>query len=330
MLTQDSVHLSLHRSMETLAVVFEEPESVGLRSVALATPGEGDAVVRTVFSGISTGTERLLFSGRMPPFPGLGYPLVPGYETVARVEVAPSTGKLVAGDWVFVPGARGFVDVHGLFGGAAQRLVVDAEKLIPVEASWGERASLLALAATAWRAVRAAGDRPPELVVGHGVLGRLVARIARGLGAEPTVWETNARRREGSESYRVLDPADDPRRDYQSVVDVSGDTQALDTIIGRCGPAARVVLAGFYSQRPSFDFPPAFMRELELKISAEWKRDDLEAVRQEVLNGRLSLEGLITHRHIIDSAHSSPGDAYRTAFEDPDCLKMIIDWRSLS
>ena len=30
------------------------------------------------WSGISTGTERLLWSGRMPPFPGLGYPLVPG------------------------------------------------------------------------------------------------------------------------------------------------------------------------------------------------------------------------------------------------------------
>jgi myo-inositol-1(or 4)-monophosphatase len=33
-------------------------------------------------SGISTGTERLLWDGTMPPFPGLGYPLVPGYETV--------------------------------------------------------------------------------------------------------------------------------------------------------------------------------------------------------------------------------------------------------
>jgi 3-hydroxyethyl bacteriochlorophyllide a dehydrogenase len=42
-------------------------------------------------------------------------------------------------------------------------------------------------------------------------------------------------------------------------------------------------------------------------------------------SGRLSLDGLITHT-------ASPGDAetaYRTAFGDPDCLKMILDWREL-
>ncbi|MEL6185556.1 MAG: chlorophyll synthesis pathway protein BchC [Myxococcota bacterium] len=316
--------------METLAVVFEEPESVGLRSVTLEPPGDGDAVVRTVFSGISTGTERLLFSGRMPPFPGLGYPLVPGYETVAQIERAPSGGGFEPGDWVFVPGARAFVDVRGLFGGAAARLVVDAQKLIRVDASLGEQASLLALAATAWRAVAAAGDRLPGLVVGHGVLGRLVARIVVGLGGAPTVWETNASRREGSVGYSVTDPGDDPQRNYECIVDVSGDASALDGIIARSAPAARLILAGFYSQRPSFDFPPAFMRELELKISAEWKPADLEAVRQRVMRGQLSLEGLITHRHVIDAERGSPGKAYRTAFEDPDCLKMIIDWRSLS
>ena len=37
------------------------------------------------WSGISTGTEKLLWSGRMPPFPGMGYPLVPGYESVGRI-----------------------------------------------------------------------------------------------------------------------------------------------------------------------------------------------------------------------------------------------------
>jgi bacteriochlorophyllide a dehydrogenase len=42
-------------------------------------------VVDVEWSGISTGTERLLFTGRMPPSPGMGYPLVPGYESVGRV-----------------------------------------------------------------------------------------------------------------------------------------------------------------------------------------------------------------------------------------------------
>ena len=67
--------------MKTMAVVLEQPERLVLSHLDLAEPGAGDVVVDIAWSGISTGTERLLWSGRMPPFPGMGYPLVPGYES---------------------------------------------------------------------------------------------------------------------------------------------------------------------------------------------------------------------------------------------------------
>ena len=66
--------------MNTVAVVLEEPERLVLSRLDLTDPGEDDVVVDIEWSGISTGTERLLWSGTMPPFPGMGYPLVPGYE----------------------------------------------------------------------------------------------------------------------------------------------------------------------------------------------------------------------------------------------------------
>ena len=60
---------------------------------------------RSRHSGISTGTEKLFWSGRMPPFPGMGYPLIPGYEAVGEVvEAGPESGRR-AGEHVFVPGA---------------------------------------------------------------------------------------------------------------------------------------------------------------------------------------------------------------------------------
>ena len=74
--------------MDTLAVILEEPERLSLARVDLAEPGEEDVVVDIEWSGISTGTERLLYTGRMPPFPGMGYPLIPGYEFVGRIAVA--------------------------------------------------------------------------------------------------------------------------------------------------------------------------------------------------------------------------------------------------
>jgi 2-desacetyl-2-hydroxyethyl bacteriochlorophyllide A dehydrogenase len=85
-----------------------------------------------------------------------------------------------------------------------------------------------------------------------------------------------------------------------------------------------VVLAGFYDEPLSFVFPPAFMREARIRIAAQWLPSDLVAVKDLAESGRLSLEGLITHRSDAMQADS----AYRTAFGDPTCLKMILDWRS--
>ena len=95
--------------MNTMAVVLEGPERLALSRVELSPPGEDDLVVDIEWSGISTGTEKLLWSGRMPQFPGMGYPLVPGYESVGRIREAGSrAGHVRPGDRVFVPGARCF------------------------------------------------------------------------------------------------------------------------------------------------------------------------------------------------------------------------------
>jgi 3-hydroxyethyl bacteriochlorophyllide a dehydrogenase len=312
--------------MEALAVVLEKPEQLVLSRLDLTAPGAGDVVVDIRWSGISTGTERLLWSGRMPSFPGMGYPLVPGYESVGVVrEAGPESGRR-AGEFVFVPGARCFGDVRGLFGGAASRVVVAGERVIPVDERLGEEAVLLALAATAYHAIVGADPpgRIPELIIGHGVLGRLLARLAVMLGDAPvTVWEKDASRAGGALGYRVIDPAADERRDYRVICDVSGDASLLDELIARLAPAGEIVLAGFYHEPVSFSFPPAFMREARLRIAAEWRPADMLAVRDLVASGGLSLDGLITHRHPAGEAAA----AYRTAFGDPACLKMVLDWK---
>ena len=68
------------------------------------------------------------------------------------------------------------------------------------------------------------------------------------------------------------------------------------------------------------------MREARIRVAAQWQRSDLVAVADLVAGGRLSLDGLITHH----CAALDASDAYRQAFEDRDCLKMILDWRSIS
>lgn len=314
--------------MNTTAVVLEQPERLVLSQLVLADPGDQDVVVNMEWSGISTGTEKLLWSGRMPSFPGMGYPLVPGYESVGRVVEAGAHSGLDIGERVFVPGANCFGDVRGLFGGAAARVVVPGKRVVPVQESLGENAILLALAATAYHAVSGGGKRehvqPPDLIVGHGVLGRLLARLTVAAGRTDTVvWERDPQRALGAAGYTVLHPDQDPRRDYRAIYDVSGDSSILDSLIGRLAPGGEIVLAGFYSERLAFAFAPAFMREAQIRAAAEWQRPDLLAVNSLIDDGVLSLDGLITHRE--QAVHADA--AYRTAFGDAACLKMILDWR---
>ena len=88
--------------MQTTAVILSGPKDLGLGSLGLVDPTVDDPVVEIAHSGIFTGPEKLFWSGNMPPFPGMGYPLVPGYEACGEmVEAAPETGFKV-GDYVFV------------------------------------------------------------------------------------------------------------------------------------------------------------------------------------------------------------------------------------
>lgn len=310
--------------METIAVVLKQPQHVELSRLSLTAPTADDVVVDVAWSGVSTGTERLLWSGRMPPFPGMGYPLVPGYESVGEVVEAGAATDLQPGQMVFVPGAKCFGEVRGLFGASASRLVVPAKRVVTLDQQLGERGILIALAATAYHAIAARGATPPDCIVGHGVLGRLLARISVALGnPPPTVWEKNPVRSGGADGYAVIDPETDERRDYRSIYDVSGDPKLLDVLISRIAATGEIVLAGFYSEPLSFAFPPAFMREARIRIAAEWQPPDIAATKALIDSGKLSLDGLITHHQ---EAASAP-DAYRIAFEDPACLKMVLNWR---
>lgn len=318
--------------MITNAVILSGPKDLSLGQVSLIPPGPGDVVVEVRHSGISTGTERLFWSGTMPPFPGMGYPLVPGYEAAGEVvEAGPDSG-LAVGDHVFVPGANCFGatshgPVRGLFGGASQWLVTAGTRVTRIDAGLGAQGALLALAATARHAIAGFDRALPDLIVGHGVLGRLLARLTVAAGGPaPTVWETSTSRHSGAEGYQVMTPDADPRRDYRAIYDASGAPDLLDSLIGRIAKGGEVVLAGFYTAPITFAFPPAFMKEARLRIAAEWAAEDMVATRQLVESGALSLDGLISHRR---PAQAAPG-AYETAFTDPDCLKMILDWKGLA
>ena len=315
--------------MKTSAVILSGPKNLSVGQLGLTPPSAADVVVEVAHSGISTGTEKLFWSGTMPPFPGMGYPLVPGYEAAGEVVEAGAESGLAVGDHVFVPGANCFEatetgPVRGLFGAASRYLVTPGARATPIDRALGAEGALLALAATARHALAGFDRALPDLIVGHGVLGRLLARLTVAAGAPaPTVWEIDPGRQSGALGYEVTTPDADPRRDYRAIYDASGAPDLLNALIGRLQRGGEVVLAGFYTAPLSFAFPPAFMKEARFRIAAEWAPDDMAATRLLVESGALSLGGLVTHRRPAIEATA----AYETAFTDPACLKMILDWK---
>ena len=85
-------------------------------------------------------------------------------------------------------------------------------------------------------------------------------------------------------------------------------------------------MAGFYTQPLNFAFPPAFMKEARIRIAAEWQKEDMIATRALIENGALTLAGLITHHMAAGEAHK----AYPIAFDDPTCLKMMLNWKDVA
>lgn len=315
--------------MHTQAVVFEEPTRLSVRELSLVEPTPQDVLVAMRWSGISTGTEKLLFTGRMPPFPGLGYPLVPGYEGVGEIIEAGAESGRAVGQLVYVAGSKGFQEARGLFGGQAARVVVPGNKTVLLADQVGEKGALFALAATAHHCLEPDPanhlDRLPQLIVGHGALGRLIARLVVLYGAPaPVVWEVNPIRMDGARGYPVIHPNDDTARGYRTICDVSGADGILDALVNKLMPGGEIILGGFYSEPVAFTFPPAFLREARFRIAAQWHPRDLDAIATFANDGRLDLDGLITHREPAARA----ADAYATAFGDPTCVKMILDWRS--
>ena len=158
------------------ALVYAAPFSARIEPCPLPAMEDGMVEVRTSFSGLSRGTERLVFEGRVPrsewqrmrapmqtgDFP---FPVRYGYAAVGRVEVGPDN---LLGRDVFA------LHPH------QTRFRVPAAAVLPLpEAVPPARAILAANMETALNALWDAALRPGTrcLVVGAGLLGWLIAAL---------------------------------------------------------------------------------------------------------------------------------------------------------
>lgn len=221
-----------------------------IRGEALGTPADGDVVVRALYSGISRGTEALVFGGHVPrtewvrmraPFQQGEFPapVKYGYSIVGRVEHGPDalTGRTV---FVLHPHQTRFIvpagDVHVLSDGTPPPRAVLA-------------ANLETAINGVWDASPHVGDR--IAVIGAGTVGCLAAwLVSRIPGCEVELVDINPRRAAVARALKVRF-AEPPAaaRDADLVIHASGAPEGLELALQVAGAEARIVELSWFGDQ---------------------------------------------------------------------------------
>jgi len=234
-------------SSEQRALWYVAPGRAEIRAEPAVAPAPGQARVRAVASALSRGTERLIFSGRVPeseyermraPFMSgaFPFPVKYGYAMVARVEEGPPAlqGRLC---FALYPHQTAFN--------------LPVENILPLpDGLPPQRAVLAANMETALNAVWDGAPGPADriAVVGAGVLGLLVARLcARMPGAQVTVVDINPARAAIVQAFGAGFAAPDAAPgDHDLVVHTSASAAGLATALRLAGDEATVLELSWY------------------------------------------------------------------------------------
>lgn len=238
-------------SVEARAFWVRAPGAGEIRRATLAPPGPDEVLVRSLWSGVSRGTEALVFDGHVPEsqydvmrapfqegdFPG---PVKYGYLSVGVVEEGPDH---LVGRTVFC-----------LYPHQTRYVVPAADVTVVPDAVPLRRAVLTGTMETAvnalWDAGPLVGDR--VAVVGAGMVGCCVARLLAQIpGVEVTLVDVDASRAPVADALGVplVAPVDAPHgRDL--VVHASATSAGLQTALDLLAPDGTVVELSWYGDRP--------------------------------------------------------------------------------
>lgn len=323
------------------AIVIHAPNELSIESIPLPELKPTSIRVRTKFTSISAGTERMTLEGRLPGMPQLRFPLIPGYENVGVIsEVGEAVTELKVGDRVFLPGTIGYDGYFPVFGGQVSESVNDWHRAVKIPDGLSDEVALLiALGATAHHGVAtvvngrgaALGENPLSnlnvLVLGQGIVGQLAARMLTHYGARVTVADIQPFRVGLSEADHFITIGNDPLQsipgnEFDVVFEASGDEKAFDSAVHGLKKHGLLLVLGFY-EKLTVTFGPAFIKEVELKIAGEWNAEDVAFTTRFLKDHDSDIGQLITHQ----LSARNPQRVYDVALNDPECLKIALTWK---
>lgn len=308
--------------MRARAVTFVAPYVVEVREREVPEPGEGQLLVRTLYSGISAGTELLAYRGEIDPQLPLdstisaltdrfSYPFHYGYSCVGRVEQ--SWAGADEGDIVFA-----FHPHQDLF-------VVDAVDTVPLGSSDPRLGTLFPLVETALQITVDAGEvlERPVVVIGLGAVGILTTVLLLRAGARVLAADLKPWRREAAAALGISTGLpDDLERKVMAetndagvplVIEVSGNPAALGAALPLLAHEGTALVASWYGLRPvTLPLGAEFHRRrltirstqvstIPARLAGVWTRNRRRATARRLLD-ELPLQVLATHVFPFDDA----------------------------
>ena len=323
-------------------IIFPQKGKVALQGFVLPGPGPDDIKVRTLYSLMSIGTERIILNqtydpdthfARMFSFPQLQT----GVQAVAEVEeLGRSVSEFKAGDHICIRKAHG------------SHQLLAAEDCSPLPRGIDLKSACWAgLAKTAYRASWAAPFEPGRhiLVIGAGPVGQMAIRWAAVAGVESiAVVDLSPARlehaRRGGATHIFNSDIAECLDEIQTlndgagpsiVLDVTGNPAVLKHALAAAAQFGKVILLGDTGypskQRLSSD---VMMKGLTILATHEshdrggWTQRRIDHLFfQEVLSGRFDLSGLITHEFLPSDCKQ----AYALANEQTEqVMGILFDW----
>jgi 2-desacetyl-2-hydroxyethyl bacteriochlorophyllide A dehydrogenase len=242
--------------VDALRLLFAAPRQVLLETVHLPPPGPGRLLVRTRYSGISTGTELLAYRGLLDPdlpvderLGSLGgtfrYPFAYGYSCVGEVEQ--SDAPVPPGSVVFA------------FHPHQDRFVVGSDDVVALPPGSDLRAAtLLPYVETGLQLSLDAGPvaREPVAVLGLGVVGVVTALLLQRSGAAVVAADPSGERRELAASLGIPAVAPEelrsrlPSTGAPLVLELSGSPAALPGALDLLAHEGTALVGSWYGRQP--------------------------------------------------------------------------------
>ncbi|MGE5558070.1 MAG: zinc-dependent alcohol dehydrogenase [Bacillota bacterium] len=284
--------------MKSKAIIFPAPYQVTVGEIDVPAPKAGEILTRTLYTGVSTGTETRVLTGKEE---GSSFPLIPGYENVGEIVETGEGVSLKPGTRVFVSSSNFTGPYFKCWGAQVAYALSEADKAVPVPEGTDPVAALFVkTGAIALHGMERAGITGGDTVavVGQGLIGHLAAQIAKAKGATVIAIDTLDERLEAAKTAGADYTLNPVRENVEEKVkkitgggaDVAVDVTGIASTVDQTArllrskpwqppypPSGRLVILGSYTEPVVFSYHPTlFEIEPDIYPSRDCTPDDLK------------------------------------------------------